>query len=317
MQMQKHFLGTAPAGLMLPMLLLGLLPLRLQAEETIPPGLTDADPMVRLIAVQEVGRKAIHSAEDTVAKLAKEDPFAGVREAACKALQDLKAVWQVDLLSDIAASDTEPAVRNAAATAVTVLKRDLDRDTALNPTPNDDEYYRKPTMSLGNHPPETRKLAVGIGVMGGYGVVNATLRGRIPTGIKYMPWIGIEAGAGWTPPPLYVITAGPVDKIDSADKWKIISGAGALLLYPHRMHYAAIRGGFDIGRGGYAMFGYGFEMLNDEGFISWGIELGVLVQPVIDKRIDRLTTCDEHDSCNQETWPAIPYARFSIHFYPI
>lgn len=311
--MQHHFLGKAAAVSVFQM----LIALSAGAQEAIPPGLTDADPMVRLIAVQEVGRKNIREAEETIAKMAKEDPFAGVREAACTTLQNLKAAWQVDLLSEIAANDTDIAVRNAAATAVTVLQRDLDRDTALNPTPNDAEYYRQPTMSLNNHPLETRKLAIGIGVMGGYGLVAATLRGRIPTGIKYLPSIGIEVGAGWTPPQLYIITAGPVDDIDGEDRWKIISAAGALLLYPHRMHYAVVRGGFDIGRGGYAVLGYGLEMLNDEGFISWGIELGILIQPVIDQRIKQLTTCDENNTCDQETWPAIPYARFSLHFYPI
>jgi hypothetical protein len=288
------------------------------SQEALPPGLTDPDPLVRLIAVQEAGRKNIRDAEEQVAKMAKNDPFAGVREAACTALQDLKATWQLDLLSDIAANDSDPAVRNAAATAVSTLRRDLDRDTALNPTPDDKEYYREPALlSVGEEQPETRVFGIGLGIMGGYGVIGASLRGKIPTGIKYLPWIGIEAGTGWTPPALYVVTAGPVDTIDSDDKWQIISGGGAVLLYPHRMHYAAVRGGFDIGRGGYIIVGYGFEMLNEEGFLSWGVEAGVLVQPAIDDRIDRLTTCDEKGSCDAETWPAIPVVRFSLHFYPI
>ena len=285
--------------------------------DDLPPGLSDADPMVRLLAVQEVGRNNIRAAEDKVAEMAKNDPFAGVREAACTALMNMKAAWQVDLLADIAANDNDISVRNAAATAVSVLRKDLERDKALNPTPNDAEYYRQPSMSLQQKESETRKLAIGLGVMGGYGVVSVSLRGRIPTGIKYLPWIGIEAGAGWTPPQLYVITSGPVDKVDSDDKWKIFSGAGALLLYPHRLHYAALRGGFDIGRGGYAVIGYGFEMLNDEGFISWGVEVGILIQPALDNRIKRLNTCDETNSCDAERWPAIPYIRFSLHFYPV
>jgi hypothetical protein len=314
--MQKHIFGSAAAMLMCLYIIAFVSPV--SAEDELPPaGLGDADPMVRLLAVQEVGRKNIRSAEDQIARMAKEDPFAGVREAACKALQDLKAAWQVDLLSDIAANDVDISVRNAAATAVQVLKRDLEHDTALHPSPDDAIYYRQPTMSLDTKEPETRHLAIGIGIMGGYGVASATFRGRIGTGIKYLPWIGIEIGGGWTPPQLYVVTAGPVDKIDSDDRWKIVSVAGALLLYPHRMHYAAIRGGFDIGRGGYAMLGYGFEMLNDEGFISWGVEVGIIIQPVIDTKIKRLTTCDENNSCDAETWPAAPFVRFSIHFYPI
>jgi hypothetical protein len=286
--------------------------------EDLPPGLTDSDPMVRLVAVQEVGRNKIRNAEDVVAKMAKEDTFAGVREAACKALQDFGAVWQIDHLSEIAANDPEVSVRNAAATAIQALERQLKNDTSLPRTAEEDERYRMPTMSLDDKEPKTRLLAVGIGIMGGYGFAAAHLRGRIPTGFKYLPWIGIEAGAGWTPPALYVVTAGPVGDVNGDDKWKIISGAGGVLLYPHRMHYATVRGGFDIGRGGYALIGYGLEVLNDEGFVSWGVEAGIVIQPAIENMVDNISVCSEGDpDCHGDLWPVIPYTRFSIHFYPL
>ena len=286
--------------------------------EDLPPGLTDSDPMVRLVTVQEIGRNKIRSAEDAVAKMAEEDPFAGVREAACKTLQDLGAVWQIDHLKEIAATDPEIAVRNAAASAIIVLQRDLKKDTTLPQTAAEDNRYRMPSMTLNDKGPETRHLAVGLGIMGGYGFIALDLRGRIATGAKYLPWVGIEAGGGWTPPALYIVTAGPVGDINGDDKWKIISGAGGVLLYPHRMHYAAIRGGFDIGRGGYAVVGYGLEVLNDEGFISWGVEAGIVIQPAIENMIDNVSVCsrDEPD-CHGDLWPVIPYVRFSLRFYPI
>ena len=288
------------------------------AGNELPPGLSDTDPMVRLVSIQEVGRNKISAAEDEVARMAKEDTFAGVREAACKALQDLGAVWHIDHLKEIAATDPEISVRNAAATAVSVLQKKLERDTALPETAAHDDRYRMPKMSLDNKPPETRHLAVGLGIMGGYGFAAAHLRGRIATGLRYLPWIGIEAGGGWTPPPLYIVTAGPVDTINGDDKWKIISAAGGVLLYPHRMHYGTVRGGFDVGRGGYVVLGYGLEVLNDEGFFSWEVEAGILIQPMVEDMVDNISECSEDEpDCNGEMWPVIPYVRFSIHFYPI
>ncbi len=287
------------------------------ADNSIPVGLTDEDPLVRIVALQEVGRNNIKSAEGQIAKMAKEDSFAGVREAACIALHDINAVWQVDLLSDIAANDVEPSVRKAAAAAVSAFQRDLMRDTKLQSAPYDHNKLDKQKVEPSKPTEETRHFGIGIGVMGGYGVIALNLRGRIPTGIRYLPWVGIEAGGGWTPRQLYTVTAGPVDRIDAEEKNKLFSGAGALLLYPHRQHYAVVRGGYDIGRGGYALFGYGLEMLNPNGFVSWGVEAGILYQPIIDEKIKRVNTCDETNSCTSETWPVAPYVRFSVHFYPI
>jgi hypothetical protein len=59
------------------------------------------------------------------------------------------------------------------------------------------------------------------------------------------------------------------------------------------------------------MFGYGFEHLNEEGFFSWGIEIGMLIQPVIEDNIDNLV---ENPQIN-DLWPVIPYVRFVLHFY--
>jgi hypothetical protein len=276
------------------------------AAENLPPGLSDLDPMVRLLAVQEAERTGNKLAIPKLATLAEEDTYDSVREAACKALETLKATDRIELLSEIAANDSSANVRAAAAEAVKGLGGLL----------LDDEDYKKPSVQTFKPKKETRHLAVGLGVMGGYGVIAVNLRGRFATGWSGLPWIGVELGGGWTPPALYIITAGPVESVNNDDlRMLIFSGAGALLLYPGRLHYAALRGGFDIGRGAYGVLAYGFEMLNDEGFFSWGVEAGILIQPAIKKWVENL--CDEGDACTENLWPVIPCVRFSLQFYPL
>ena len=269
--------------------------------------------MVRLVAVQEVEREKIKAAESKLATLVQEDAFDAVREAACKALEAIEATEQIDLLAEVSEKDAHEDVRAAARAAVKALRLRITEATYRG-----DSKYRKPTLSLDKDEPKTRRLAIGLGTMGGFGFISADLRGRIPTGAEYLPYVGIELGGGWTPPALYVVTAGPTGDINNEDyKWKIISGAVSVLFYFHRMHYAAVRGGFDVGRGPYAILAYGFEYLNQEGFFSWGVEAGILIQPGIENFIDNLVTCDDDNDCEEELWPVIPCVRFSLHFYPV
>jgi hypothetical protein len=295
------------------MALVAVWPSLSRAQDEVPADLTDPNPMVRLVAVQEVEREKIVAAEATLSTLVKEDAFDAVREAACKALQAIEATDKIDLLADVAANDANENVRIAAHNAVKAL-----RLLITNATYKGESKYRQPKLTVEKEEPKTRRLGIGLGTMGGLGFVALDLRGRIPTRSEYLPFVGIEFGGGWTPPALYPVTAGPVGKIDNQDyKWRIFSGALSVLLYFHRMHYGAVRVGFDVGRGPYALFTYGFEFLNDNGFFSWGLEAGILTQPGIETYIDNLVTCEEDNSCNEDRWPVIPCVRFSLHLYPI
>jgi hypothetical protein len=275
------------------------------AAEELPPGLSDTDPMVRLLAVQEVERTTLKAAIPKLAVMAKEDTFDAVREAACKALGTLGATDRIELLSEIAANDSNANVRASAAEAVRGLGGML----------LDDRRSQKTSMEPLRPEKETRRFAAGIGTMGGYGMISLDLRGRFATGWSALPWIGIEVGGGWTPPGAYLVTAGPLENADNDDyRMLIFSAAGAVLLYPGRIHYAALRGGFDVGRGGYGVIAYGLEMLDDKGFFSWGVEGGILIQPGISNWIDRIC---EGDECAEDLWPVIPCVRFSVQIYPL
>ncbi len=273
--------------------------------EGLPPGLSDMDPMVRLLAVQEVEKTGLVSAVPRIAEMAKEDTFDAVREAACKALQTLKATGRIELLSEIAANDSNANVRAAAAEAVKGLGGLL----------LEDDNQEKSAVRVFRPKRDVRHLAIGLGSMGGFGIVALDLRGRIPTGISILPWIGIEIGGGWTPPSLYVVTAGPVDNTSNDDhRLQLFNAIGGVLLYPAKMHYAAVRGGFDIARGGYGVLAYGLEVLTRNGLFSWGVEAGILIQPAIKKYIDNLC---EGEVCDEELWPVIPCVRFSVQLYPV
>lgn len=274
-------------------------------SKNLPPGLTDLDPMVRLLAVQEVERTGMTEAIPMLAIMADEDAFDAVREAACKALETLEATDRIELLSDIAANDSSASVRAAAAEAVRGLGGLL----------LEDEDYKKPSVKALEPRKETRHFAVGIGTMGGLGVISLNLRGRFATGSNGLPFIAVEVGGGWTPPPMYIVTMGPMDNVDNEDnRMLLFTGSAALLLYPGRIHYAAFRGGFDIGRGPYGVLAYGLEMLNDEGFFSWGVEAGILIQPAVASWIDKIC---EGETCGEDLWPVIPCVRFSLQFYPL
>ena len=96
--------------------------------------------------------------------------------------------------------------------------------------------------------------------------------------------------------------------------WDVISGGGGILLFFHRNHYMPIRAGFDIGQGPYMLLGYGFEILNQEGFFGWGGELGILYHPVMEDWIGKLV---DGPAQNTEFWPVVPFARFVLHFYAV
>lgn len=182
-----------------------------------------------------------------------------------------------------------------------------------------DARYKKPVLMPTEEQPSTRNFGIGIGSMGGYGIAAINLRGKIPTGTDGLPWVGLELGGGWTPPGGYQLTAGPVGSVnDEKNKWRIVSGAAAVLLHFHRMHYLPVRAGFDIGRSVYFLLGYGFEHLNLEGFFSWGVEVGILYQPFLKQNIGNLVQCRADIECaSKEMWPVIPYVRFSLHFYVV
>ncbi|MCP4606230.1 MAG: HEAT repeat domain-containing protein [Proteobacteria bacterium] len=294
------------------------------AQMQLPAGLSDPDPLVRQKTIENAGRTKFTMTEGKIAAMAQTDLIVNVRKAACLALADMGAVSRIGLLKNIAENDPDPGVRAAASEArQSLLGKSGSTDQKPDKTSEDveKEYdkYRQPSLSLDEKEPTTRYLAIGFGSMGGYGIAAMDVRGRIPTKAAGLPWIGIELGGGWTPPGGYQLTAGPVGDVNhDKNKWRIISAAGSVLFYFYRMHYIPLRVGWDIGRGVYTMLGYGFEYLNVEGFFSWGVEAGILYQPVIKKKIDKLVVCDEDNSCTRtEFWPVIPYVRFSLHFYPM
>ena len=110
-----------------------------------------------------------------------------------------------------------------------------------------------------------------------------------------------------------------MDKVTDDDaRWKLISGGLAVLFYLHRNHYIPLRAGFDPGQGFYGQIGYGFEMLNKEGFFSWGLELGLLIHPgAVDWAREIVDPEDYSDGADPKIWPVAPFARFVLHFYLI
>ena len=298
------------------------------ADTSLPDGLFSRDPMVRQIAAEDAGEKKLVEAEHRLAELAQKDSYANVREAACEALSDIWATGRIPLLKDIAQTDPNAAVRDAATRSIAILEGrpstppstdgPMDGFPADTASPQRDAY-KKPELiiQVAQSTERQKNFGIGIGSMGGFGIAALSLRGTIPTGSSVLPWVGIELGGGWTPPAFYQLMVGPIGEITHKDnKWWIFSGAASVLLYFHRMHYIPLRAGFDPGRGVYGILGYGFEYLNEEGFFSWGVEAGITYQPMIHKRIDNLVDCSSGDQCSKsELWPIIPFIRFSLHFY--
>jgi hypothetical protein len=297
-------------------------------EGRLPDGLFDKDRAVRVTAIEQVEREGNRRAVGKLADLARYDAFADVRAAACRALGTLEAKEQLELLVYLAAYDANADVRAAAARSVRriegqpepeperpIFAPETDAASAKAEDGDEGGAFPMPSILQAEAEPVTRHFALGFGSMGGFGIAAFDVRGRIATGSDGLPWVGFEIGGGWTPPTGYQIVSGLTEEITDDDiRWKLISGAAGLLLYFHRWHYVPIRGGFDPGQGPYAVLGYGFEHLNDEGFFSWGIEVGLLYHPVVKDWIGNVTDCDG-DACEEAVWPVIPYIRFSLHFY--
>ena len=292
----------------------------------LPPALFDDDPVVRATAIGLVEDEKNTAAVGKLASMARDDSFAEVRAAACRALGTLGAEDQLALLDFVAMNDANADVRSAAGKAAKIIRGQPIED-ATTPiiqleeettgTAQDevagDEDHKKPQLMKQQPEIFTRHFAVGIGTMGGYGIAALDLRGRIPTGASGLPWVGLEIGGGWSPPTGYSIISGLRDTVtDDPIRWRIISGAGGILLFFHRNHYMPIRAGFDIGQGPYVLIGYGFEILNPEGFFGWGGEIGILYHPVMEDWIGKLV---DGPARNTEFWPVVPFARFVLHFY--
>jgi hypothetical protein len=299
------------------------------AAKPLPDGLFAAEPALRTAAIADVEKDGNASAIDKLSLMARGDPFAEVRAAACQALGTLGAKGQLGLLDELAKGDANDAVRAAAARAARKLRGEPEPEPkpyASPQPPGDaapaaaDDAHKAPEVKK---PPEetihTRHFAFGFGSMGGYGIAAINFRGRIPLPVKYLPWLGVELGGGWSPPQGYAIISGLMDPVtDRGVRWKLISGAAAVLFYLHRSHYLPLRGGFDTGQGPYIQLGYGFEMLNDEGFMSWGVEVGLHIHPVAVKYAREIVDPeDRSDGGDPAIWPVAPFVRFSLHFYPI
>ncbi len=291
----------------------------------LPDGLFDSDPAIRVTAIAEVEATSLASAKGKLASMARDDSSAEVREAACRALGTLHAQDNLDLLDHLGTYDANAGVRAQAEKAARMIRGEpepvenkpiLEAAAEGEDTGNEmesDNGYKKPKIMEEKTDPQTRHFALGFGTMGGYGIAALDVRGRIPTGAPGLPWIGLEAGVGWTPPTGFPIISGYTDDMtDSDTRWKIISPGGAVLLYLHRNHYIPLRAGWNVGQGPFFMLGYGFEILNEEGFFSWGGELGILYHPVVEDWIGKVA---KKGTENPDVWPVVPFVRLVLHFY--
>jgi hypothetical protein len=294
----------------------------------LPEGLFSDEPPARVAAIAEVesGRNA--DAVDKLASMVRSDAVAEVREAACRALGTLQATAHLELLRWVATGDANDAVRAAAEKAIRQIRGEPEPEgkpflaqgeTAPETSaPVDDSHKAPELVKPKEEEVQTLHFAFGFGSMGGYGLAAIDARGRIPTPAKYLPWIGIEIGGGWTPPQVYAMVSGLIDPVTEDDRrWKLISGGAAILFYLHRNHYIPLRGGFDMGQGPYIQLGYGFEMLNKEGFFSWGLEVGLHVHPAAEKFARDIVDPEDRDNGDAEIWVVAPFVRFVLHFYLI
>ncbi len=291
----------------------------------LPDGLFDSDPAIRVTAIAQVEAEKLASAKGKLASMARDDSSSEVREAACRALGTLQTQDQLDLLDHLGKYDANAGVRAQAQKAARMIRGEpeptqdkpilgtaLEGEDTGNEVESDDGF-KKPTIMNDEIELKTRHIALGFGTMGGYGIAALDVRGRIPTGAPGLPWVGLEAGVGWTPPTGFPIISGYTDDMtDSDTRWKIISPGGAVLLYLHRNHYIPLRSGWNVGQGPFFMLGYGFELLNEEGFFSWGGELGILYHPVVEDWIDNVA---KKGTENPNVWPVVPFVRLVLHFY--
>jgi len=294
--------------------------------QPLPEGLFSPEPTARTAAIGEVEAAGNANAIDKLASMARSDAVAEVREAACRALGTLKATAHADLLQFVSLNDANDAVRAAADKALRRVRGEKEPEPKpfLPPEPAatappgaaDDTYKAPEIVKPKEEEIQTLHFAFGFGSMGGYGLAAINVRGRIPVPAKYLPWIGLELGGGWTPPQVYVMISGLMDPVTDDDaRWKLISGGAAILFYLHRNHYVPLRAGFDPGQGPYGQIGYGFEMLNNEGFFSWGLEIGLHVHFASESFAKEIVK-PEHRA-DPEIWPVAPFVRFVLHFYLI
>jgi len=294
----------------------------------LPEGLFSDQPTVRVAAIAEVESGRDEDAVDKLAAMVRSDPIAGVREAACRALGTLKATAHLELLQFVATGDANDAVRAAAGKALRQIRGEPEPEAKpfLPPEPGaapppevvDDSHKAPELVKPKEEEIQTLHFAFGFGSMGGYGLAAINVRGRIPVPAKYLPWIGLELGGGWTPPQVYAMVSGLIDPVTEDDsRWKLISGGAAILFYLHRNHYIPLRCGFDPGQGVYGQIGYGFEMLNTEGFFSWGLEIGLHIHPSAVKFAREIVDPEDRDNGDPEIWVVAPFARFVLHFYLI
>jgi hypothetical protein len=295
----------------------------------LPEGLFSPEPTVRVAAIAEVESARNADAIDKLASMARSDAVAEVREAACRALGTLKATAHAELLQFVATGDANDAVRAAAEKALRQIRGEKEPEAkpflppepaAPAPAATEDDAHKAPEIVKPKEEEiQTLHFAFGFGSMGGYGLAAINIRGRIPVPAKYLPWIGLELGGGWTPPQVYVMVSGLMDPVTGDDKrWRLISGGAAILFYLHRNHYIPLRGGFDMGQGPYGQIGYGFEMLNNEGFFSWGLEVGLHIHPAAVKFARKIVDPDDYSDGNDPNiWVVAPFVRFVLHFYLI
>jgi hypothetical protein len=295
----------------------------------LPEGLFSQEPTTRIAAIAEVEAQRNEAAVDKLASMARSDTVAQVREAACRALGVFKATAHVELLQFVSANDANDAVRAAAEKALRQIRGEKEPEskplfppepeTPAPATTADDAHKAPEFVKPKEEEIQTLHFAFGFGSMGGYGLAAINVRGRIPVPAKYLPWIGLELGGGWTPPQVYVMVSGLMDPVTGDDvRWKLISGGAAILFYLHRNHYIPLRGGFDIGQGPYGQIGYGFEMLNNEGFFSWGVEIGLHIHPAATKFAREIVDPGDYsDGKNPQIWIVAPFVRFVLHFYLI
>jgi hypothetical protein len=295
----------------------------------LPEGLFSDQPSARIAAIGEVEAQHNQGAVDKLASMVRSDAVAEVREAACRALGALGAAGHVALLEAVSQGDANDAVRAAAAKALRRIRGEPEPEakpflpgepTVAGPEAAVDDAHKPPEIVKPKAEEiQTLHFAFGFGSMGGYGLAAINMRGRIPTPAKYLPWIGVEIGGGWTPPQVYVLVSGLMDTVTADDeRWKLIAGGLAVLFYLHRNHYIPLRAGFDPGQGFYGQLGYGFEMLNKEGFFSWGLELGLLIHPDAVRWAREIVDPEDYsDGADPKIWPVAPFARFVLHFYLI
>jgi hypothetical protein len=282
-----------------------------QPSSSIPEGLFSPNAIVRLEAVKTVERDKLLKALPKLSTMAQKDKSPDVRKEACRILGILGDTSHVKVLKYISVNDLDQSVAKEAQLAI-------EKITGIKQTEKESvtaDNYKEPQLMKNISDPQNRLFAVAIGTMGGYGLAAFNIRFKIDTKAQAMPFVGIELGGGWTPPVMYPVISGYTKPVvdDDSIRWKLWSGAAAVLFYLHRNHYIPLRGGFDIGQGPYGQIGYGYEHHNMEGIFSWGIQVGIHAHSMGTKWAKKVLS--KEDAAAIKMWPVVPYVRFVLHFY--